>query len=91
MEPESLHELAAGYALDALDDDERVAFEQHLAECEQCAADVLAFRETAALLAYAAEGPEPPAPSSVSACSRRQGASCRTRASSCSARGGRCG
>ena len=61
MEPESLHELAAGYALDALDDDERAAFEQHLAECEQCAADVLAFRETAALLAYAEEGPELPA------------------------------
>jgi anti-sigma-K factor RskA len=59
MEPETLHELAAGYALDALDDDERVAFEQHLAECEQCAADVLAFRETAALLAHAVEGPEP--------------------------------
>jgi anti-sigma-K factor RskA len=61
MEPESLHELAAGYALDALDDDELAAFEQHLAECEQCAADVLAFRETAALLAYAEEGPELPA------------------------------
>ncbi len=59
MEPESLHELAAGYALDALDDDEHALFEQHLAECEQCAADVLAFRETAALLAHAVEGPEP--------------------------------
>ena len=61
MEPPSLHELAAGYALDALDDDERVAFEQHLVECRQCVADVLAFRETAALLAYAEEGPELPA------------------------------
>ena len=59
MDPPNLHELAAGYALDALDDDERTAFEQHLAECEQCAADVRAFRETAAMLAYGAEGPEP--------------------------------
>ena len=61
MEQDRLHELAAGYALDALDDDERVAFEQHLAECEQCAADVQAFGETAALLAHAEEGPDPPA------------------------------
>ncbi len=61
MEPENLHELAAGYALDALDDDEQAVFEQHLADCKQCAADVLAFRETAALLAYAEEGPELPA------------------------------
>ena len=91
MEPQSLHELAAGYALDALDDDEHAAFEQHLAECEQCATDVLAFRETAALLAYAAEGPEPPARAPRARCSRRPGASCLTRASSCSARGGRCG
>lgn len=59
MEQKPLHELAAGYALDALDDDERVAFEHHLEGCEQCAADVRAFRETAALLAYAAESPEP--------------------------------
>ena len=56
MEPERLHELAAGYALDALDDDERAAFEQHLAECEQCAADVRGFRETAALLALCGGG-----------------------------------
>jgi anti-sigma-K factor RskA len=58
MEP-NLHELAAGYALDALDDEELAAFEHHLVECEQCAADVETFRETAALLAHAEEGPEP--------------------------------
>ena len=56
-----LHDQLAAYALDALDDDERAAFEQHLAECEQCAAEVHAFRGTTALLAYADEGPEPPA------------------------------
>jgi anti-sigma-K factor RskA len=61
MEQDRLHELAAGYALDALDDEELAAFEQHLLECEQCAANVLAFRETAALLAQGEEGPDPPA------------------------------
>jgi len=61
MEQESLHELAAGYALDALDADERGAFERHLTGCARCADDVRTFRETAALLAFAAEAPEPPA------------------------------
>lgn len=59
MERESLHELAAGFALDALDDDERGAFEQHLAGCDRCAEDLRTFRETAALLAFAADAPEP--------------------------------
>ena len=31
-----IHELTAGYALDALDPDERSAYEAHLAGCEQC-------------------------------------------------------
>ena len=31
-----VHELTAGYALDALDDDERRAYEAHLASCEPC-------------------------------------------------------
>jgi anti-sigma-K factor RskA len=61
MEQGNLHELAAGYALDALDGAERAAFEKHLTGCEQCAADVRAFRETAALLAYAEDAPEPDA------------------------------
>ena len=60
MDQEALHELAAGYALDALDSDERTAFEKHLAGCARCAKDVRAFRETAALLAFGAEAPEPP-------------------------------
>ena len=57
-----IHELAAAYALDALDGDDKAAFERHLASCEQCAAELAAFRETAATLAYAVEAPAPPPP-----------------------------
>jgi len=53
-----IHELAAGYALDALGPDEERRFEVHLAHCARCQADVAAFLETAAELAFAS----PPAP-----------------------------
>lgn len=46
-----VHKLTGAYALDALDDIERARFEQHLAECEDCRAEVAEMRETAALLA----------------------------------------
>jgi anti-sigma factor RsiW len=55
------HDLVAAYALDALDDDERARFERHLAECEQCSADLAELQGAVSALAYAAEGPEPPA------------------------------
>ena len=55
-----LHELAAPYALDALDADERERFERHLAECERCSAQLAELQEAASALAFAAEGPEPP-------------------------------
>jgi anti-sigma-K factor RskA len=45
------HNLTGAYALDALDDLERARFEQHLATCEDCRAEVAELRETAALLA----------------------------------------
>ncbi|HKA59356.1 MAG TPA: anti-sigma factor [Gemmatimonadales bacterium] len=45
---------AAAYALDALDSNERVAFESHLATCVECRAEVDSFRETAGRLAVAA-------------------------------------
>lgn len=54
-----LHHLAAAYALDALDDDERDAFEAHLADCESCRADVADFRATAEHLAAGAAAPPP--------------------------------
>ena len=46
-----VHNLTGAYALDALDDIERARFEQHLATCEDCRAEVAELRETAALLA----------------------------------------
>ncbi len=45
------HDLAAAYALDALDAGERAEYEVHLAGCEQCRAEVAELRETAAQLA----------------------------------------
>jgi len=41
-----VHHLAAAYALDALDDRERTAFEAHYGSCEVCRTDVLEFRHT---------------------------------------------
>ena len=58
---EELHDLVAPYALDALDDDERDDFERHLAECAECRAQLAELQEATTALAYAAEGPEPPA------------------------------
>lgn len=46
-----LHHLAAAYALDALDADEHAAFEQHLADCDDCRRDVDDFTATASRLA----------------------------------------
>lgn len=46
-----IHKLSGAYAVDALDDIERARFDQHLATCEDCTAEVAGMRETAALLA----------------------------------------
>ena len=46
-----IHKLSGAYAVDALDDFERARFDQHLATCEDCRAEVAEMRETAALLA----------------------------------------
>lgn len=53
-------EQTAPYALGALDDDERASFEQHLATCAQCAAEVRELQEVAGLLATAATPAAPP-------------------------------
>ena len=47
MNPE-VHSLAGAYALDALDDLERAAFDRHLRECEACRAEADELREAAA-------------------------------------------
>jgi anti-sigma factor RsiW len=54
-----IHELTAGYALDALDPEERRAYEAHLAGCEQCRQELSSFWETTEALAVAASGPAP--------------------------------
>ena len=58
--PDDLHHLAAAYALDALDADERRRFEAHYPTCAICTQEVAEFRETAANLAEAAAVAPPP-------------------------------
>jgi len=52
--------LTGGYALDALDDVERARVERHLATCDECAAEVTSFSETAAVLAAGTTTAPPP-------------------------------
>jgi len=54
-----IHELTAGYALDALDPEERRAYEAHLSGCDQCREELTSFWETTEALAVAASGPAP--------------------------------
>jgi anti-sigma-K factor RskA len=60
-EETDLHELVAAYALNALDEDDRAAFEEHLGDCEQCTVALAELRDTAAALAYVPETVAPPA------------------------------
>lgn len=59
MSGTDLHQLTGAYALDALDAEERRAFEEHLATCPSCAVEVRELRATAATLAVASRT-EPP-------------------------------
>jgi anti-sigma-K factor RskA len=54
-----IHELTAGYALDALDPEERRAYEAHLETCERCQQELGSFWETTEALAVAASGAAP--------------------------------
>jgi anti-sigma-K factor RskA len=54
-----IHHLSGAYTLDALDDDERAAFETHYPSCAVCAADVADFRDTLALMAAESATPPP--------------------------------
>lgn len=56
-----VHELSAGYALDALGVDERASFEEHLASCERCREELEGFWHVSAALGRAANGRTPPA------------------------------
>lgn len=60
MNAVDIHTLAGAYALDAVDDLERAAFERHLRDCAPCAAEVAELRETATRLAQAVAEPPPP-------------------------------
>jgi anti-sigma-K factor RskA len=59
MEQADVHALIGAYSLDALDDDERAAFERHLADCEACHEEVGGLRRTALRLADASALPPP--------------------------------
>lgn len=58
---ENVHELSALYALDALAGADRERFEQHLDECDDCRAQLAGLRDAGSALAFAVEGPPPPA------------------------------
>jgi anti-sigma-K factor RskA len=60
MEHEAYRQLTAAYALDALDEAEAGAYEEHLAGCELCREELAALSATAVSLAYAAPAAEPP-------------------------------
>ncbi|MDV6011399.1 anti-sigma factor [Haloechinothrix sp. LS1_15] len=55
-----IHMLTGAYVLNALSEDEREAFEAHLARCTACAREVHELRETTARLGFAA-AESPPA------------------------------
>jgi anti-sigma-K factor RskA len=56
---DTIHELTAAYALDALDADEARAYERHLAHCEQCQRELAMLAYAATSLAYAPPPADP--------------------------------
>ena len=60
MSPD-LHHLSGAYAVDALDESERAAFEQHLTVCADCRAEVAELSATAHQLSSLSEATPPPA------------------------------
>ncbi|WP_406150513.1 anti-sigma factor domain-containing protein [Streptomyces sp. NBC_01012] len=61
MSTAELHTLTGAYALHALPEDERIAFERHLGACEACAQEVRELSATAARLGLAVSTTPPPA------------------------------
>jgi anti-sigma-K factor RskA len=59
MSPD-VHALTGAYVLDAVSDDERLDFEQHMRECPSCAQEVGELLETATRLGRAAAVVPPP-------------------------------
>lgn len=60
MADETIHDLTAAYALDALGPDDEERFEEHLATCERCREELAGLRDPVAMLAYGVESPAPP-------------------------------
>jgi anti-sigma-K factor RskA len=60
MDHETIHELTAAYALDALDADDRTSFEEHLANCQRCREEVAELAGVAGALAYGVAPADPP-------------------------------
>jgi anti-sigma-K factor RskA len=60
MTSPDIHALGGAYALDAVDDLERVAFDRHLAECEACTVEIAEYRETVTRLAEGSWSVPPP-------------------------------
>jgi anti-sigma-K factor RskA len=56
----NLHALTGAYALDALDADERAAFEDHLATCPECAREVASLQATVTRLGASTAVSPPP-------------------------------
>lgn len=61
MDDQSVHELTAAYALDALEPRDARAYEEHLAHCARCREELGSFAEATTALAYAVDAPAPPA------------------------------
>ena len=61
MVTDQLHDLAAAYALDALGEDDRRAFDAHLTGCARCREEVAALAAAAGALAYVPDSAAPSA------------------------------
>ena len=56
-----VHSLVGAYAVDAIDEQERTAFERHLAECPECMDEVFSLRAAATSLSLVSEAVPPAA------------------------------
>lgn len=61
MTAHEIHALSGAYAVDALDPEERARFEEHLAACATCQAEVASLQEAAGVLGGLAAATPPPA------------------------------
>jgi anti-sigma-K factor RskA len=60
MEPLTMHDFTAAYALGALDPAEMREYEDHLATCDQCREQLAQLGGASAALAFAVSSPAPP-------------------------------